>query len=171
MKKLLFFRTTVFACACFCVITASAQHLFGYFNYNEIVKQLADYTTVVSQLDELKHKFNEETKRVEKDFNEKYEEFLEGQKEFPPIILQKRQVELQEMMEKNVAFKQEARRLYAKAEKEAMDTIRHKINAVVAAIGKERKYAFIINADETTCPWINPEQGICLDDEILQRLK
>ena len=66
--------------------SVSAQHVFGYFNYDEVVKQLPNYDATMKQLDELKAKFKEETVRVEKDFNEKYEEFLEGQKEFPVYL-------------------------------------------------------------------------------------
>lgn len=151
--------------------SASAQHVFGYFSYDEVVKQLPDYDATMKQLDELKAKFNEETARVEKEFNEKYEEFLEGQKEFPAIILQKRQTELQEMMEKNIAFKQEARRLYDKAKQETMDSLRQVINKVVVEIGEVHKYDFIINVDEASCPWVNPEKGVCLNKEILKILR
>ena len=37
-------------------------------------------------------------------------------RDFAPSILQKRQAELQEMMEKNVAFKNESKRLLAQAD-------------------------------------------------------
>ena len=181
MKKSVYYRIAAMRLYSYAIISllaifvfttsVSAQHVFGYFNYDEVVKQLPNYDATMKQLDELKAKFKEETVRVEKDFNEKYEEFLEGQKEFPAIILQKRQTELQEMMEKNVAFKQEARRLYAKAKQEAMDSLRQVINKAVAEIGELHKYDFIMNADETSCPWVNPEKGVCLNKEILKVIR
>lgn len=149
----------------------SAQQIFGFFSYSTVQEQLPEYQTIKQTLADLKAKFDAETSRVEKDFNEKYEEFLDGQKEFPTVILQKRQTELQEMMEKNMAFKQEARRLYRKAEKESMDALRQKINRIVAQIGQERKYAFIINIDENACPWVDPQQGVNLNKEITDRMK
>ncbi len=49
-------------------------------------------------------------KRATDEFNLKYEAFLDGLKDFAPAIRMKRQAELQELMEKNMAFKQEAAR-------------------------------------------------------------
>ena len=45
-------------------------------------------------------------------FNSKYEEFLDGQRSYAKSILEKRQAELRELMEKNIAFKAEACLLY-----------------------------------------------------------
>ena len=42
---------------------------------------------------------------MEDEFNRKYEDFLEGQRDFPQTILQKRQLELQQLMEKNIEFR------------------------------------------------------------------
>lgn len=151
--------------------SAQQQIVFGYFSYSAIEKKMPEYEKTQKSLAALKEQFDAETARVEKDFNEKYEEFLDGQKEFPTVIRQKRQTELQDMMEKNIAFKREARRLYRKAEKEATESMRNKIKRVAAAIGQEKKLAFIINTDENACPWVNPQQGMNLNTEILNRVK
>lgn len=153
------------------VSKAEAQHLFGYFSYDETLKSLPEYTEAQKKLTELKTQFEAEIKRVEDDFNNKYEEFLEGQKDFPAIILQKRQIELQEIMNKNIAFKQEAKQQYANAEKETMDSLKNKIYEAVKTIGKAHKYAFIINTDLDVCPWIDPTQGIDLNSEIHKQLQ
>jgi outer membrane protein len=34
-----------------------------------------------------------------------------------------------------------------------------KLNAIIGQVGKERGYAFIINTDGNTCPFINPFMG------------
>ena len=62
------------------------------------------------KLSDLRAQYNAELQRVEQDFNTKYEEFLEGQREFPETILRKRQTELKELLERNIAFKNESRR-------------------------------------------------------------
>ena len=150
---------------------AQAQHSFGYFSYDSILKAMPGYEEVQVSLAELKEKYDTETKRVEADFNSKYEEFLEGQKEFPSIILQKRQTELQEMMEKNVTFKREARRLYKQAVEETMAPIKAKLNEAIAAVGTARKYDFILNTDSNTCSWINKDKGDDITNEILKKVK
>ncbi len=71
-------------------------------------------------------KYDEETKRVETEFNSKYEEFLDGQRSYAKTILEKRQAELRELMEKNIAFKAEAARLLKQAEDDAYAPLKGK---------------------------------------------
>ena len=75
------------------------------------------------KLSDLRAQYNAELQRVEQDFNTKYEEFLEGQREFPETILRKRQTELKELLERNIAFKNESRRELEKAEAEVIGTL------------------------------------------------
>ena len=89
---------------------------YGYLSYQEVLKFMPEYAVTQTKLADLKQKYDNEMKRVEDEFNKKYEQFLEGQKDFAPTILRKRQVELQELIAKNIAFKEEAKRLLAQAE-------------------------------------------------------
>jgi outer membrane protein len=98
-------------------------------------------------------------KRAEEEFNKKYEEFLEGQHEFAVSIRNKRQSELQELMEKNMAFKQEARRLLKNAEADAMKPLHEKLKAVLAKVGQQQGLAFILNTDGDALPYVDPAQG------------
>lgn len=87
---------------------------FGYLSCDSVLHSMPEYNAAMKNLKELKAKYDSEMKRVEDEFNNKYELFLEGQSDFAPSIRQKRQAELQELMEKNMAFKEEARRLLEK---------------------------------------------------------
>ena len=60
--------------------TSSSSVKFGYLSYQAAVKSMADYTLAQQKLTDLKAKYQAETKRVEDEFNRKYEEFLEGQR-------------------------------------------------------------------------------------------
>ena len=84
---------------------AGAQVKFGYFSYDQVLTTMREYKVVMENMNDLKTKYDAETKRVEEEFNKKYEEFLDGQRDFAPTILQKRQSELQELLKRNVAFK------------------------------------------------------------------
>ena len=48
---------------------------------------MPDYAVAQQKLSDLRAQYNAELQRVEQDFNTKYEEFLEGQREFPETIL------------------------------------------------------------------------------------
>lgn len=154
MKKLLI----IFLMALLPVM-ASAQVRFGYFSYDAVLKSMPAYQLAQRSIDDLRIKYESEMKRAEQDFNAKYEEFLEVQRDLVPTILRKRQTELQEMMDKNVAFKKDAQRLLAQAEADAYAPVKAKLNEAVAKVGREHGYAFVLNTDGNACPYVNPEMG------------
>ena len=98
-------------------------------------------------------------KRASDEFNLKYEAFLDGLKDFAPAIRIKRQAELQELMEKNMAFKQEATRLLQQAEADAMAPLKARLNQAIAKVGAQKALAFILNTDNNAAPYLNPELG------------
>jgi outer membrane protein len=140
-------------------LLAGAQVKFGYLSYGEAFRAMPEYAVAERNLAQLHNQFEAEMKRAEEEFNKKYEEFLEGQREYAVPIRQKRQAELQELMEKNLTFKQEAQRLLEAARRDAYLPLKEKLNATVRKLGEERGYAFILNTDNDACPYINPSLG------------
>lgn len=148
-----------------CVMT------FGFLSYDAAIKAMPEYATAQQSVQELKKKYDAEVKRVEEDFNKKYESFLDGQSEFPPTILKKRQAELKEMLVKNIAFKKESERLLAAAEKEIFAPLHTKLAELLKIIAEDRGYSFIINTDNNACPYINPSQGEDINSIVLSTLQ
>ena len=144
---------------------------FGFLSYEAALQSMPDYTLVQKNLADLKAQYQTEAKRVEDEFNRKYEEFLEGQREFPKTILQKRQSELQELMQKNIAFKQQSLDELAKAEQESMAPLRIKLIEALGKIGRERGYAFIVDTDQKALPFINPAMGEDINQTVQDALK
>lgn len=140
-------------------LTAGAQTRFGYFSYKEVLKSMPDYVLAQRSIDDLRVKYDAELKRAEEEFNSKYEEFLEVQKDLVPAILRKRQAELQEMMQKNINFKNESQRLLQQAETDAFAPVKVKLNEALTKVGQAQGYAFILNTDGNACPYVNPEMG------------
>ena len=148
-----------------------ATFRFGYLSYQAALQSMPDYATVQQQLADLRQQFQNETLRVEDEFNRKYEEFLEGQREFPQSILQKRQMELQELMDKNLAFKENSRKELEKAEQDLMAPLKIRLIEELGKIGRERGYAFIIDTDVKALPFINPAMGHDLNQQVQDALK
>lgn len=152
-------------------LTASAQDFkFGYFSYEAAFKSMAEYATATTNIEKLRTQYDNELKRAEKEFNGKYEDFLENQHSLAPAILDKRQAELQELLQKNMKFKEEAARLLKQAENDAYNPLRNKLKAAVKKIGQQRGYAFILNTDGDVCPYIDSTKGedinVLLADEL-----
>ena len=71
-------------------LIASAQIRFGYLSYNTVLTSMTDYQLAKRSIDDLKLKYDAEMKRSEKEFNEKYEEFLEVQRDLVPSPVKKK---------------------------------------------------------------------------------
>ena len=144
---------------------------FGYLSYEAALQSMPDYAVVQQKLADLRQQYQNETLRVEDEFNRKYEEFLEGQREFPQSILQKRQMELQELLDKNLAFKENIRKELEKAEQDLMAPLKIRLIEVLDKMGRERGYAFIIDTDVKALPFINPAMGHDLNQQVQDALK
>lgn len=140
-------------------LTANAQTRFGYFSFDNVLKSMPDYIMAQRSIDDLRQKYDAEMKRAEDEFNSKYEEFLDVQKDLVPAILRKRQAELQEMMQKNINFKNESQRLLKQAEADAFALVKNKLYNALTKVGQAQGYAFILNTDGDACPYVNPEMG------------
>ena len=153
--------------------TTAAQPVlrFGYFSFEQVFHTMPGYAIAKHNMDELRAKYDEETKRVETEFNTKYEEFLDGQRSYAKTILEKRQAELRELMEKNIAFKAEAAKLLNQAETDAYAPLKTQINEAAKQIGKEKGFAFIINTDNNTTPYLSEEMGEDITAVLEEKLK
>ena len=167
MKKYLFLILMSF----FMLPICAQQMKIGYFSYDEVLKAMPDYTVARNSIENLRKQYDNEMQTAQKEFNDKYENFLENQSGMASAIREKRQSELQSMLERNVAFKQESDRLLAKAEEEIMTPVRNKLNAAIKAVGNEKDLIAILNTDNNACPYINPVVGEDVTSSIIDKLK
>ena len=135
------------------------QFLFGYFSYEQAMKAMPEYAKVEQDMAALRKQYDNEAKRAEDEFNLKYEDFLEGQRDFAPSILNKRQAELQDILDKNVAFRKEAQRLIDQARQEALQPLRDKISVALQRLAGIRGYAFVLNTDGDALPFVDATRG------------
>ena len=140
---------------------------FGYLSYDSVMVAMPEYAELKTNMAQLREQYEAEQKRVENDFNKKYEEFLDGQANFPKTILQKRQSELQEMLDKNINFKKQSQKMLSDVEANLMNTIKTAINTAVSVVAQERGLAFVLNTDKEAVPFINPALG----DDITEAVK
>lgn len=138
---------------------SQAQIRFGYISMTRALEAMPGYLESLQQLDRLRNQYDAELTRAQNEFNTKYEEFLEEQKGLAPNILQKRQMELQELIDKNVAFRNEAQRLLRQAREDILQPVRDKLQTAITTLSHERGYAFVINTDSDACPYIDTTLG------------
>lgn len=151
-------------------IAVSAQIQFGYLSYSQVIKEMPEYDQAMRELQTLKAKYDEEAARGEAEFQKKFVDFLQGQKDFPQTIMQKRQAELQSLMDNGVAFRVQVQGLLAQAEKDLVAEVQKKLNRVLLEIGVEYGYGFILNTDDNACPYINPVIGVDVTELVRRKL-
>jgi outer membrane protein len=151
-------------------IGTMAQSKFGYVSYKEIVTALPEYCIVNAHLDELQAKYEAEIERSEREFNQKYTDFIEEQSQFPDNIRIKRHKELQELMEKAMAFKKEINDAMREARHEMMKPLHDKVNEAVMKVCIEGNYDYILDMDDRTYIAINPQSGTDVTSLVKQEL-
>lgn len=162
MKKLFFLLSAMILS-----LQAMAQEArFGYFSYDSVFHAIPAYAIAEHNVAKLRQQYEAEAKRAEAEFNTKYEEFLDGQKDYAPSILEKRQQELRDLLAKNVAFKEQSKLLLAQAEADAMRPLHAKIASAVAKLGVQKGFAFILNTDGNAVPYVNEALGEDVTDEL-----
>lgn len=154
----------------FVALNVTAQSKFGYVSYMEIVKSLPEYTIVEAHLDELLAKCEIEIERSDREFNQKYTDFIEEQSQFPDIIRIKRHKELQELMEKSIAFKDEVRRTMREAREEMMEPLYEKVDEAVMKVCVSGGYHYILNTDDCVYIAINPKFGVDITKQVKSEL-
>lgn len=156
----------------FIMLPISAQQLkIGYFSYDAVLKATHDYVSAKASIENLRNQYDAEIQLAQKDFNEKYENFIENLNGMASAIREKRQSELQSILERNIAFKQESERLLAKAEEEALTPLRNKLDNAIKSLGNDNNFVVILNTDNNAVPYINLMIGEDVTDLLIDRIR
>jgi len=165
MKRILLLIFVLSSC-----FVVEAQVKMGYLKYNEVLRQMPEYAQAQKSLTELKAKYEKEATRSEEEFQRKFSDFLQGQKDFPENIMVKRQAELQTLMEAGIKFRREAQQLLSKAEQDMLEGVRAKLNEAISTVAQQSGYLCVLNIDDNSCPFISPELGVDVTLPVLKIL-
>lgn len=161
----------LFACLLATPFTAHAQYKFGYLNYKALLTSMPEYVEGQKSLQEIRQKYEAETKHNEEVFNKMYADYLQGQKDFPQTIMLKRQSELQSEMEKGIKFRDEVKRLLQKAEADLTAPAKELLDSAIVWVGNEKGYEYILNTENNSYPFIHSGAGENATQYVLERLK
>ena len=129
---------------------------YGYLSYSQVLENMTEYKVAQQQLKELRNKYEMEAQYNEAPFKRQFAEYLQGQKDFPQSIMLKRQRDLQEALEKSLAFREEAERLLKQAEAEVLAPIKSRLDNAIRMVGGAYNLDYIYNLDTNAMPYVNP---------------
>ena len=147
-----------------------AQVFIGYLSYDSALVSMPQYKIVMENMATLRQSYERELKSAEAEFNQKYEAFLEGRKDFPRTILLKRQTELQQLLERNVLFKEQGLRDLDQARTEALLPLRRQLEQAISEVASNYQLIVVVNTDANACPYLAADMAIDLNADVQQLL-
>ena len=143
---------------------------FGYFKSESIILVMPEYAKAQTDIQALQKQYEDEIKRASDEFNKKFAEFQQEQKNLPQNILERRQKELQELSEKGMQFQQDAQQQLQKAYADMMNPIYEKMEKAVQAVGKTGGYVFVFDLNRTDIPYVDETQAKDITNDIKTNL-
>ena len=150
-----------------------AQNLkFGHINAQEIITVMPEFTKAQNDIQTLEKQLTAELQRTQEEFNKKYQEFQQAiaKDSLPPNIAERRQKELQDMMQRQEQFQQEAQQQMQKAQADAMAPIYKKLDDAIKAVGAAEGVIYIFDLARTSIPYVNESQSINLTSKVKANL-
>ena len=150
-----------------------AQNLkFGHINAQEIITVMPEFTKAQNDIQTLEKQLTAELQRTQEEFNKKYQEFQQAiaKDSLPPNIAERRQKELQDMMQRQEQFQQDAQQQMQKAQTDAMAPIYKKLDDAIKAVGAAEGVIYIFDLARTSIPYVNEAQSINLTNKVKANL-
>ena len=150
-----------------------AQNLkFCHINAQEIVSAMPEFAKAQSDIEALDKQLTSELQRTQEEFNKKYQEFQQAiaKDSLPANIAERRQKELQDMMQRQEQFQQEAQQQMQKAQADAMAPIYKKLDDAIKAVGAAEGVIYIFDLARTPVAYVNESQSINLTPKVKTQL-
>lgn len=150
-----------------------AQNLkFGHINAQEIITVMPEFTKAQNDIQTLEKQLTAELQRTQEEFNKKYQEFQQAiaKDSLPANIAERRQKELQDMMQRQEQFQQEAQQQMQKAQADAMAPIYKKLDDAIKAVGAAEGVIYIFDLARTPVAYVNESQSINLTPKVKTQL-
>lgn len=144
--------------------------IIGRISSKTILQNMPQYKAMQNSMKALKAQYEAEAKKSEEDFQRKFEEFMHGQREFPKTILEKRQNELQNMLEANADFRIKVQSLLAEAEKSLLADVMAEMSDAVTAAAQARGISIVIDVDGGSIPYMVSGLAVDLTSAVIQLL-
>lgn len=137
--------------------TAMAEGLkIGIFNSQEVITIMPEYNTAMSQLEDMNLKFQTEAKKLQEEFEKKYQEYAASADTLEPAIRQYKESELARLQQSIQEFAVSAENNIKKKQQELMLPIITKINQAIKKVGDENNFTYIIDNAANQVPYVSP---------------
>jgi outer membrane protein len=148
MKKLL--KVAIVAvCIVFAGNLAKAQTKIGYVNLNQLIDLLPDTKAIQGQLDVYSKQFQDQYTAMTTEYQSKGQQYEAQRATMTDAVRTAKEAELQDLQKRIQAFSTDASQKVQTRTSELSKPLFDKVRAAVAAVAKEKGYAYVINTGQT----------------------
>lgn len=164
MRKFLFIL--LFAPALLCAQPAQ----FGFFSLKAVMEELPEYTEAQNNYNSLLELCDAEVASGEEVLTRAYVSFLDGQSTFPEPILRKRQKELQDLVDRNVALRDQLKVWLEQAHDSLFAPILLNVDMAVERVCLHKELAYAIDTDKEAYRYVNPNFGVDITELVIKEV-
>ena len=148
----------------------TAQNRFGYYSHSKAVEGVPGYSQSIAEYEILKQRCEAEIERNEQELTRKYVAFLDGQQDFPELILRKRQKELQQMVDNSVLFREQLSGWLQQAKDSLLAPHNAAVDAALVRVCLRHGLAFAFDSDVVQLRFINPNVGVDITSIVIDEV-
>lgn len=127
----------------------------GYTSLGNILEQMPETKNVSSQITLLQTQSDNELKRLQKEYQDKYSAYEKGAAQMSEVIRKDRAIELDNLQTRIQEFARNAEETIQRRYNELIAPITKKAFEVIGEVAKENGYQFIVNTDPGSNPMSN----------------
>jgi outer membrane protein len=137
-------------------VMAQGNLKIGIFNSQEVITIMPEYNAAMSELEKMNLTFQTEAKKLQEEFEKKYQEYATTAETLDPTIRQYKETELARLQQSIQEFATNAENNIKKKNQELMMPIVNKIQQAIKKVGDENSYTYIIDNAANIVPYISP---------------
>ncbi len=129
---------------------------FAHFDLSQVIPNMKEYTAAQAELENLATQYSDDLKRMQEEFQKKYEDFQKQEANLLENVKQRRVTELQELDQRIQQTAQDNQVAYQKAQNEKLQEINNLVMAAVKKVGEAGSYIYIVDISTGAIPFVNP---------------
>jgi outer membrane protein len=153
----MFKKIVLFALLLIPAIGYAQEQKIAYFNWNEVIPLMPEYTQMVDSLKNSETILQNELETMANEYQKKVIAFSEQQATMAESIKALRLKEVERLRESTETFQQQAMQIQQDLQKALFTPIETKIRKTLEEVGTENHFAYIVNADTMLLLYISPQ--------------
>ncbi len=148
---------------------AAFAQKFGHVNAQEIIQAMPEFTKARADIEALQKQYEADLKSMQDEIQKKGEAYDKEQASLPANIKERREKELQDMMQKYQQSAQDNQQALQKEWSEKLQAITNKVLGAIKEIGQAGNYVYIMNLDGSV-PYISSTLSTDVTAEVKKKL-